>query len=67
MKILHELKIILFQEGERDIYLPGPCFRAADPPHVSSTREAEFREARAGGGKRGLETWCISELQKLLR
>lgn len=45
----------------------GHDFRIANPPHVSSTREAEFREARAGGGKRGLETWCISELQKLFK
>jgi len=34
---------------------------------VSSIGEADFREARAGRGKRGLEIWCISELQKLFK
>lgn len=51
---------------ERDTYL-GHGFQTTCLPQVSSVREAEFREARAGRGKRGLETLCISELQKLFQ
>lgn len=64
MKVLYELKITVFQD--RDTYL-GHGFQTTCLPQVSSIREAEFREARAERGKRGLETLCISELQKLFK